>query len=232
MMKNTVTFDDRNSYADFGLVLTDVDIGVPEPKVEEVDVAGADGSIDLSTVLTDDIKFKKRKLTFTFEIAGDVFTFPAILSKISNYLHGRTMKVVRECDDEYYYTGRCTINQFKTDKRIGKIVIDAIVDPYKMETSPFGDEWLWNSFSFIDGVIYTSSVDVSGSKEVNLPNRRKIVSPMFTTTVNMTVTHNGKSYSLPKGKTTVLEIRLKEGDNYVTFTGTGKVTIYYDRGSL
>lgn len=35
----------------------------------------------------------------------------------------------------------------------------------------------------------------------------------------MKVTHEGNTYSLPVGETTVYDIRLQEGDNYVTFTG-------------
>ena len=44
----TVTFGTKNSYDDFGLILTDKNIGFPEPKLEEVDVIGADGIIELS----------------------------------------------------------------------------------------------------------------------------------------------------------------------------------------
>ena len=43
----TVTFGTKNSYDDFGLILTDKNIGFPEPKLEEGDVIGADGVIDL-----------------------------------------------------------------------------------------------------------------------------------------------------------------------------------------
>ena len=64
----TVTFGTKNSYDDFGLILTDKDIGFPEPKLEEVDVIGADGVIELSEVLNDDIKYKTRKLQFTFTV--------------------------------------------------------------------------------------------------------------------------------------------------------------------
>lgn len=37
---------------------------------------------------------------------------------------------------------------------------------------------------------------------------------------------------LPAGETTVYDIRLQEGDNYVTFTGNGTVKISYRGGSL
>lgn len=229
---NTVNFGTKNSYEDFGLILTSKDIGLPDPKTEEVDVIGADGVIDLTEVLTDDVKYKKRKLSFTFTVIDSMSAWSTILSNVTNYLHGKKIRILLNWDKNYYYEGRCTVNQFKTNKRTATIVVDASVDPYKMEVNSSSSPWLWDTFSFIDGIIYINSVDVSGSRTVNLINRRKIVSPTFTTTANMTVSHNGKVYDLPKGTTTVLGIRLMEGDNFVTFSGKGTVTIDYKGGSL
>ena len=92
--------------------------------------------------------------------------------------------------------------------------------------------WLWDVFSFVNGIIHVNEVKVSGSKKVNLINRVKIVSPTFTCSTAMKVTHEGNTYSLPAGETTVYDIRLQEGDNYVTFTGNGTVKISYRGGSL
>lgn len=231
-MKNTVTFGIKNSYVDFGLILTSKDIGLPDPKTEEVDVTGADGTIDLTEVLTDDVKYKKRKLSFTFTIMDDISSWSTILSNVTNYVHGKKLRILLDWDKNYYYEGRCKVNQFKTNKRLATIVVDAEVDPYKMEVNSSSSPWIWDTFSFIDGIIYINTVDVSGTRTVNLLNRRKIVSPTFTTTATMKVTHNGVTYDLPKGTTTVLGIRLTEGDNYVTFAGTGTVTIDYKGGSL
>ena len=61
-MNNTVTFGTKNSYTDFGLILTSKEIGLPEPKTEIVEIAGANGVIDLTEALTDDIKYNQRQL--------------------------------------------------------------------------------------------------------------------------------------------------------------------------
>ena len=228
----TVTFGTKNSYKDFGLILTSKDIGLPDPKTEEVDLTGADGVIDLTEVLTDDIKYKQRKLQFTFTVIDPINTWSATLSEVTNYVHGKRLRVLLDWDKNYYYEGRCKVNQFKTNKRLATIVVDAEVDPYKLEVNSSSTPWIWDTFSFIDGIIYLNTVNVSGSATVNLLNRRKIVSPTFTVTSSMKVNHNGVTYDLPQGTTTVLGIRLTEGDNYVTFTGTGKVTIDYKGGSL
>lgn len=48
----------------------------------------------------------------------------------------------------------------------------------------------------------------------------------------MSAIFDGVTYKLPAGKTTVYDIRLQEGDNNVTFKGTGTVKIEYKGGSL
>jgi len=229
---HTVTFGTKNSFKDFGLILTSKDIGLPEPKTEEVEVTGADGVIDLTEVLTDDIKYKQRKLQFTFTVIDAINNWSSVLSQVTNYIHGKKLRVLLDWDKNYYYEGRCKVNSFKTNKRLATIVIDCNADPYKLEVNSTSSPWIWDTFSFIDGIIYLNTVTVTNQKTVNLLNRRKIVSPTFTTTANMSVVHNGVTYDLPKGTTTVLGIRLVESDNYVTFKGSGTVTIDYKGGSL
>lgn len=227
-----VTFGTKHSYKDFGLILTSKSINLPNLKTETEDVPGMDGALDLTDAITDDVKFKNRKLSFTFTVIDPVKQFLIILSQVTNFLHGKKLRVVIDDDKNYYYEGRCQVNQFKTDKRTATLVIDCDVAPFKTELNGAGVPWIWDTFSFVDGIIYVNKVTVSGSATVNLINRRRIVSPTFTCTAAMTVTSNGSTYSLSSGTTTVLAIRLREGDNYVTFKGTGTVTIQYKGGSL
>lgn len=228
----TVTFGTKNSYDDFGLILTDKDIGFPEPKLEEVDVIGADGVIDLSEVLNDDIKYKTRKLQFTFTVLKGNKYWASTVADVANYLHGKKLRIQMDFDPAYYYTGRCKINSFKTSKRLCAITIDAECEPYRLDINGNGEKWLWDTFSFQNGFIRVNAVTVNGSLQVNLQNQRKIVSPTFTCSTAMTVTFDGVTYNLPKGKTQVLGIRLQYGTNYVTFKGNGTVKIEYQGGAL
>ena len=228
----TVTFGTKNSYDDFGLILTDKDIGFPEPKLEEVDVIGADGVIDLSEVLNDDIKYKTRKLQFTFTVLKGNKYWASTVADVANYLQGKKLRIQMDFDPAYYYTGRCKINSFKTSKRLCTITIDAECEPYRLDINGNGEKWLWDTFSFQNGFIRVNAVTVNGSLQVNLQNQRKIVSPTFTCSTAMTVTFDGVTYNLPKGKTQVLGIRLKYGTNYVTFKGNGTVKIEYQGGAL
>lgn len=230
----TVTFGTKNSYSDFGLILTSKEIGFPEPKLEQIDLAGMDGVLDLSESLTDDIKFQTRKLTFTFAVIDPITRWSGIISEIADYLHGKKIRINMDFDSGYYYVGRCKINQFKSEKRIGELVIECECDPYKVEVNATGEYWIWDTFSFVNGFIRTNTITVTGSQTVNLQNLRKVVSPTFICSKAMTVQHNGKTYSLSQGSNTIYDIRLQEGTNYVTFTvsGSGTVKIEYQGGGL
>ena len=227
-----VKFGNKHSYDDFNMYLKEKDIGFPDVKRETVEIEGRDGSIDLSTVLTNDVKYKNRKLSFTFQAIGSKFDFPNIISKISNYLQGRNYHVVLDEDKTFYYEGNVTINKFKTSKALGEITIDVDAQPYKMEVVATGEPWIWDTFSFVDGIIHASELTVNGTATINLINRRKIVSPTITCSDAMSATLNGVTVQLKKGENKVYDFRLAEGDNIVTFKGNGKVNIMYRGGSL
>lgn len=227
-----VTFNTKHSYDDFGLILSSKTITLPEPKTESVSIIGRNGDIDLTEALGDSVTFNNRTLTFTFTLLDAHIYWTTVLSEVANYLHGQKMQIIMDADKTFYYYGRCKINEYKSNKTLGTIVIECDVEPYKIEVNGAGVPWIWDTFSFVDGIIYTTSITVDGSETVNLINRAKIVSPTFVCTAAMTVTFDGNTYSLAIGTTTVYDIRLQEGDNYITLTGTGTVTITYKGGSL
>lgn len=229
---NGVTFGTKHSYNDFGLILSGKTISLPKAKTKTVEVPGADGVLDLTECLTDDIKYQNRTLQFTFTVIDPLASWAAVLSEVTNFLHGRKLRIYMDWDRNYYYEGRCSVNQFKSDKRTATIVIDCDCDPYKIEKNSSSDPWVWDTFSFVDGIIYVNRVTVSGTTSATLINRRKVVSPTFTCSAAMTVTFEGVTYDLPVGTTTILDIRLQEGENNVTFKGNGTVQIDYKGGSL
>lgn len=231
-MLDGVKFGNKHSYEDFGLILQKKDLSLPKPKTEKVEVTGRNGAIDLTESLVDEVTFENRSITFTFVVLNGLLYWSKALSELTNYLHGRKMQIILDADKTFYYYGRCTVNEFKSDRRLATIVVECDCEPFKIEVNGAGMPWLWDTFSFVNGIIHLNEVTVSGTTTVNLLNRRKVVSPTFTCSAAMTVTHEGTRYSLPKGKTTVYDIRLQEGDNNVTFTGNGTVKIEYKGGSL
>ena len=97
---NTVTFTNKNSYADFGLILNHKEIGSPDPRTNYIDVPARDGHLDLTEAFGE-VKYKTRKIVFAFSYIGSDANWAATLSALQNYIHGQKHKIYFE--EEYYY---------------------------------------------------------------------------------------------------------------------------------
>ena len=70
------------------------------------------------------------------------------------------------------------------------------------------------------------------TKSLTLPNKRMRVSPTLVVTGSVTMTFEGKTYTLQAGEQQLLNFVLSEGNNTVSFSGTGSVKITYRQGAL
>lgn len=213
---NGILFGNKHTYDDWDLVITGKSLGLPTPKTSSVDVDGADGSIDTSEVLSGEIKFNNRRLEFELTMTTDYDEYNELVTDISNYLHGRKLKIILDEDDSYYYYGRCQINQWASDKRIGKIVISCDCEPYKYTLRP---------------MIVTSKI--SGKTYVKVVGKRMTVTPIIEVSNDMEIIVDGKSNNLYAGEQNeILDLFIKEGVNTLVFNGNGDVKISYIGGEL
>ena len=122
------------------------------------------------------------------------------------------------------------MNEWSSQKSIGKLVIECVADPYKYDIQ---DDWLWDSFDFENGYIRESeNILVSGSTTVVIVGKRKKTYPTITASSAMTVAYNGATYNLTEGINKLYDMILDEGENTLTFSGSGSVLIEYTGGSL
>lgn len=211
-----ITFGNKHTYDDWELVLTNKVLGLPTPKTSSVEVEGADGSIDTSEVISGEIKFNNRKLEFEFTMTNPYDDYNELVTEIANYLHGRRLKITLDEDDDYYYIGRCQINQWTSDKRIGKIVISCDCEPYKYSVRPT-----------------TITAKISGTTYVKVVGKRMTVTPIIEVSQDMVIVVDGKANNLYAGyENEILDLFIKEGINTLTFIGSGEVKITYTGGDL
>ena len=229
-----VKFDDIHTFKKWGLILTTTDIGFPEPKTETVNIPGADGELNLSKSLTGDMKYKNRVITLTFVTTEKYRLWKSLISDIANCLHGQEFeKIILDEDPNFFYKGYAEVNQFKSNKSLGTIVIECDVEPYKYDLYSSNEDWLWDPFSFIDGIINeTKDLNVNGELEIKITGRRKRVIPKITCENELQLIFNEQTYNLPVGTSYSPDIEICEGENVLKFVGNGKVTIEYRGGSL
>lgn len=213
---NGVKFGDKHSFDDWGLVLTEKTLGLPEPKTSAIEIAGADGEIDTSEVLGGEIKFSNRTLTFKLIMTDEYEDFNDKLTVIANYLHGRKMRIILDEDDQYYYFGRCAINEWLTDRRIGQIAINCDCEPYKYD---------------LNQTVVTATI--SGTTKVDVYGKRMTVCPTINVAGDVDLVIDGKNIPLdPNRENEILDFYIREGANVFTFTGNGTVELSYRGGEL
>ena len=172
-----------NTYKDFYLVPTSLPvISAPGVKTNTIDIPGANGSIDLTESLTPYPVYKNRTGSLEFAVLNDrreyyemyknihnmnsknaisgSHAWTLLYSDIMNKLHGRKVRLYLVDDDpEWYYEGRIAVNSWKTsnDGKWPIVTLDYELYPYKLSIKTSIESsnarWLWNPFSFIDGVI-------------------------------------------------------------------------------
>lgn len=208
-----IWFDGVHSFEHLNLVLSEVDIPPAAVKTNYVDIPGGDGSVDLTEALGE-VKYKDRECTFTFT-AFPQDDFEDKKREVSNLLNGKRCELIVDKDPDYYWTGRCAINEYQSDKNIHKIVVGATVAPYKMR-------------------IKETVVTVPAGEAVVavLSNSRKTVVPTIFNTDDATIIFGDTTYNLKAGTHTILDFELVAGDNQVTVTSIGSVKFTYREGDL
>lgn len=229
-----ITFGNKHTFNDFGLICKDIEVGFPEVKTKIVELSGSDGFIDLTKVFGK-VMYGSRVITATFlvkEISASEWAVN--MSKIANYLHGENHRIILDNDKGYYYEGRCKVSFDKEYKPFSTVSIECECKPYKVEVNAeLGDNWLWDPFNFETGVIRRyKNIAVNGSYTLNIRGLAKPVIPIIISDSTMQVEFNGATYNLSPGNNNIYRLATKEGDNVYKFIGNGVISIIYKGGML
>lgn len=132
-----VSFGSTHSYRDWGLILTDAEIGLPEVKTSTIDIPGADGVLDLTEALDGTVHYGNRELKLTFVTTEKLCRkdWAALLSDLSTAIHGQRKSIRFDDDTAWVYQGRCYVDAFETSRWTRTVVIRCDCDPYKVGVS-------------------------------------------------------------------------------------------------
>ena len=134
-----VKFGDKHTYWDWGMLMkTRPVISPPKPKIKLIPVPGSDFIIDLTESQTGKIHYEPRTISFEFISMEERERWPALYSDILNYIHGRRLPIVMDDDPNFYYVGRVSVDEMKTEKKTVILTMTATVEPYKHEINGEG----------------------------------------------------------------------------------------------
>lgn len=137
MIEKGISFGGLHSFWDLDLILAEAIIPPASPKESFVDIPGADGSVDMTEALGE-VKYADRtgaKFTFYMNPAGDLSeeAWEEKKTKVSNLLNGLRCNITLDKDPDYYWQGRCRVDEHASNKKLRKIVVGARLAPYKLK---------------------------------------------------------------------------------------------------
>lgn len=235
--KTGVSFDEVHSYTDWHLRLKQIEIGLPEAYTEYVEVPGMNGYLDLTEAQYGGVTYGMRTLKFTFDARDCTYIrWPELLSRIAKDLHGKEKRIILDIDSGYYYSGRCSIDTQKTNEVLAEIGIECYCNPYKIDVTSSDEPWKWDTFSFIDGIIRsTSDISInstSGWQEVILAGYAYNETLTIVSNAAMLLKYRNGTYSITAGENIMYDVQLYEGDNELYFQGQGTITIVHRGGRI
>lgn len=227
-----VTFGDKHSYNDLGLILASKSVGYPEVKSRYIEVPGRDGDIDETEILTGRPAYGNRNIKLTFMLLNEKYRdWSAVMSKIAGLIHGKKLRVIFDDDRGYYYVGRCSVEPISANKKAGKVTISINADTYKYLISGSEEPWLWDPFDFEIGVINdTYKRIIDGTETIVFDTFDKPETLICDASSDMTLVYNGVTYPISAGRNVLYSILLTSGSHSLTFEGSGEVTIYWEGG--
>lgn len=237
-MYHSIMFGIKDSWVDWHLIPSSRPVfNPPTPKTKFIDIPGGDGQLDLTTSLTGDTVYQNRTGSLEFIVDNGHQEWFTLYSDIMDYLHGKLQRATLEDEPTFYYEGRFSVNKWKSDPHNSKIVIDYNVSPYKYEMHSSLEDWVWDTFNFETGIVREyKDLRVDGRLDFIIVGRRMRVTPSFIVKSDdgsgMKVKFNGVTYDLHDGTSRVINIQTVEGENKLTFTGNGTVSIEYRGGRL
>lgn len=211
-------FGGVHSYYDLRLIQQKVEVDPAEPKLNLVEIPGADGAVDMTEQPAGRVTYKTRKITWTFALyPGE--NWDAKHRQVNNALNGRRCNVTLDTDPDYYYQARLLVKKHNVDGLLRQIIVEATCQPYKLKQHPT-----------------TATKDLATTyKAMSLLNDRKPVVPTITLTAPATLRWKGQTISLNTGEHKVLAIELVEGENVLEVLapgGSGRCTVTYQEGAL
>ncbi len=232
MKKAYVLFDGLNSYDVFGMNLVSYSIGNPEPLTKYIDVPGRPGQLDATLALNGKVNYTKRAIEMEFRVVNNpYYDWHALMSELWKLLEGTEIKIVFSNDREWYYKGRFSVETSKTNEVTSTITISSkYVFPYKLDASGEHDYWDYDPTDFT--VSWASDNTISSSGEITCIGYAYNGPVTIYASALMQVTFDGTTYQMAIGENTLYEIQFEEGENTLTFAGSGVVRIAYERGVL
>lgn len=219
MEKRKVIFGTYNTAETGAWTVAGLELTSPDFQTNLVQIPGRDGPIDLSTVLTNgEPVYNSRKLTVVLENSdGDRAYRERLIRDIIAQLDGYQMQIWLPDKAAYYLQGRVHVVRDYNDLAHASVTVTATCDP-----------WMYsNRFQ-----TFTMLAGSEPAEKVLTNSGRRAVVPVVNTTNDVTLVFGENTWTLSAGTYQLPELVFSAGDNTITYSGSGRITITYREAVL
>ena len=210
-----ITINGVDFYRHFHAVLEDYDIESPEPKIVKVSIPGRNGDLDMSEALTGTISYNNRQITVRLGLVGRLEERLEREQKILQLIAGNRVRLSFS-HLEGCFKGRCWVKEIHLDNDSHTTIVFSFdCEPYRYELEN-----------------HEISLELSGeNEEVQCKNLQMPTQPIIITTNKTTIQFQKQSITVQAGEH-LLPFLFTSGENIIKISGSGMVTIQYQRGVL
>lgn len=225
---------ERHTYNDWNLLQVGAArVSPPSPKILTQTVPGKDGVIDLTQSLDGFVHYEPATFTGKYRCIAPREEWDGVISKIMNFLHGRSAKLYLDDTEKGHWEGRFAVEGIEYDKYKFDMTITGTIDPYKYFENGTDGEWLLDDFDFeTDYAWGFSDLVIDGEQEIEICASKLPITPTFDCTGSIYAEYNGTTYTLPEGKSIIPTFRLADEKKTVKLSGSGTVSIIFRGGTL
>ena len=256
-----VTFGDKHTWADWKILpIARPVIAFPPVKTNIINIIGADGQIDLMDVVVGAPVYGNRTGSLSFRMVDKSGETSVLKRKneIAHYLHGLSMRMVLDEEPEWYYYGKFSVDTmtYKGKGDFADIVIKYDLEPYKRRLYTTDEQYLWDTFSFDDGVVYDGLIvnaEVSSTEDPviienfdaivgDLPIRPTVVISDNTTNITFKRLQSGTwdttgyvymtGTNVQPSSGTAIGLKFDRFTTALSVAGVGKFSLIFRQGAL
>ena len=128
-MRVQVEINDIDLFKEYGLILTDREIGTAVPNLYQTTIPGRNGKLDY-TEFYGDLTYQNRTIKMTFSKKVDKST-QELKYLIEREYNGKVLNVSFSDDNDHYWKGRATISSNDDDSETYRLEISLDAHPFK-----------------------------------------------------------------------------------------------------
>lgn len=226
------TLNGKHTFDDYKMIIGNTDIvSMPKPKTIYIDVPGSSKRIDLSESLTGMVEYENRVLKLVLGSTNHPMKWPKIVSNLMDELLGKKVRVILDIDPSFYYEGRCEQIEFNRTGSLGEIELLIDAQPFKMDITSSAEDWLWDSFSFEEGIIREyMDILVFNNKVQEVKGYPYPQVPIFhvsniSDSAMVYSSINSKFFNLQNGENRFAELKIGEKGDTLIFYGNFTVSV-------